>query len=71
MSKRPYGNKPPLEFKDTSSLAFLKKPEAAEYLRISVRTLDRLDIPRVKIRGTVLYRRKALDMWAESQEAPK
>ena len=44
------------------------KAEAASYLRVSQRTLDRLPIPRVKIRGKVLYRRDTLDSWSKSQE---
>lgn len=46
------------------------KPEAARYLHISERTLDRLDIPRVKLRGKVLYRTETLDAWSKAQEVP-
>lgn len=45
------------------------KSEAARYLHISERTLDRLDIPRVKIRGKVLFRTETLDAWSKAQEA--
>lgn len=37
------------------------KPEAAEYIRCSVRTLDRMDLPRIKRGGRVLYHIKSLD----------
>jgi hypothetical protein len=37
------------------------KPEAAEYIRCSVRTLDRLDLPRIKRGGRVLFHIKSLD----------
>lgn len=48
----------------------LTKREAAERLRIGVRTLDRLSIPRVKLRGKVLYRRDTLDAWSKANEVP-
>ncbi len=44
------------------------KREAAEYLGVSVRTLDRLPIPRVKIRGSVKYRIETLDAWSRANE---
>lgn len=37
------------------------KDEAARYIRCSVRTLDRLDIPRIKRGGRVLFHIKSLD----------
>ena len=46
----------------------LTKREAAARLRVSVRTLDRLPIARVKIRGKVLYRDDTLDAWSKSRE---
>lgn len=45
------------------------KRDAAVYLGVSVRTLDRLDIPRVKIRGRVMYRNDTLDAWSKAQES--
>jgi len=46
----------------------MSRAEAATYLRICKTTLDRLDIPRSKIRRRVLYRKATLDMWLVSQE---
>lgn len=43
---------------------YLTKREAAEYLRRSIRSLDRLNLPHIKSArtgGKVLYRRDALD----------
>jgi hypothetical protein len=47
----------------------LNKREAAEFLGVSVRTLDRLPIARVKIRGSIKYRRDTLDAWSKANEA--
>jgi predicted DNA-binding transcriptional regulator AlpA len=41
----------------------LSRKEAAAYLRICKTTLDTLDIPRVKIRHLVLYRKSDIDQW--------
>ncbi|BBO31947.1 helix-turn-helix domain-containing protein [Lacipirellula parvula] len=51
------------------SSVHLTKQEAADFLNVSLRTLDRLDIAKVKIRGRVLYRRDTLDAWSKSQES--
>ena len=37
------------------------KSEAADYIRCSVRTLDRLDLPRIKRGGRILFHIKSLD----------
>ncbi len=44
------------------------KREAAEILGISVRSLDRLDIPRVRCRGRIMFRCDTLDAWSKSHE---
>jgi hypothetical protein len=41
----------------------LTRKEAAAYLRISKTTLDKLPIPRVKIRHLVFYRKCDIDNW--------
>jgi hypothetical protein len=41
----------------------LDRKTAAIYLHICKTTLDRLDIPRTKIRRRVLYRKDILDKW--------
>ena len=43
--------------------------EAADYLRVSLSTLARLDIAKAKIRGRVLYRTVTLDEFVRSHEA--
>jgi hypothetical protein len=45
--------------------AIFDRKEAAEYLHICKTTLDRLDIPRSKIRRRVLYRQSVLDRYLE------
>ena len=46
---------------DTSDI--LSRREAAEYLGICRATLDRLDIPKTRIRHRVLYKREVLNKW--------
>ena len=41
----------------------LTRKEAAEYFRICTTTLDKLPIPRVKIRHLVFYQKYDLDKW--------
>ena len=41
----------------------LSRREAGEYLRISMNTLDKLKIPRLKIRHKVFFRKPELDNW--------
>ena len=51
--------------------ALLTKVEAAKRLRVSVRTLDRLGIPRVNIvPGKVLYRPETIDRFVAEHEQP-
>lgn len=48
---------------------FLTAPEAADYLRVSVRTIQRwrgVGLPFHKIGGRVLFRRSELDDWVDS-----
>ena len=40
---------------------YLTKKEAAEYMRISVRTIERLPIKRYKPGGTILFRIDEID----------
>jgi hypothetical protein len=51
---------------DSSQLtnnAIFNRSEAAQYLRICKTTLDKLPIPRLKIRHRVLYRKTDLEQW--------
>lgn len=45
----------------------LSRKEAAKYLGICLTTLDRLDIPRLRIRHRVLYKRQAVIKWLDGQ----
>ena len=45
------------------STELLDRKEAAGYLRICKNTLDKLSIPRIKVRRRVIYRRLDLDRW--------
>jgi hypothetical protein len=41
----------------------MSRAKAAAYIGIGKTTLDRIDIPRIKIRKRVLYRKEAVDKW--------
>ena len=41
----------------------LNRQEASSYLRICKTTLDKLKIPRIKIRHKVIYRKQELEQW--------
>jgi len=43
----------------------LSRREAAEYLGICRATLDRLDIPRTRIRNRVMFKREVLLKWVD------
>jgi excisionase family DNA binding protein len=47
----------------------LTRREAADYLRVCLSCLDRLGVPRIKVRRKVLFRREALDRWLAENEA--
>jgi hypothetical protein len=47
----------------------LNKTQAAAYVPCSVRTLDRLPIPKIKVRGRVLYSRDSIDAYLKSLES--
>ena len=40
---------------------YLTKAEAAEHIRCSVRTIDRMKLPRIKRGGRILFSRASLD----------
>jgi hypothetical protein len=44
----------------------MTRQEAADYLKVSVRTLARLPIPRSLINSTVRYSRDVIDTWMAS-----
>jgi len=49
--------------KQEISSELLTRKEAAMYLRICKTTLDKLKIPRIKIRHRVVYRKQELNQW--------
>jgi len=52
----------------TTNKEVLSRREAAEYINIGVSTLDRLDIPKIKIRKRILFKKEAIDKWLTSQQ---
>jgi hypothetical protein len=51
----------------TANIEIMSRKQAATFLGICLTTLDRLDIPRTKIRHRVMYRRDILELWAIHQ----
>ena len=49
----------------------LSRRQAAEFLGICRTTLDRLDIPRTKIRRRVMYKRMVLEKWLDEHTEGK
>ena len=49
--------------KQSISSELFSRKEAAGYLHISKSTLDKLPIPRIKIRRLVFYRKCDMDKW--------
>ena len=49
----------------------LSRKQAAEFLGICRTTLDRLDIPRTKIRRRVMYKRSVLERWLDEHTEGK
>jgi excisionase family DNA binding protein len=46
----------------------MSRAQAAEYIGIGKSTLDRLNIPKIKIRKRVLFKKEAIDKWLFSQQ---
>jgi hypothetical protein len=53
----------------TFSNEVLTRQEAALYLKCCKTTLDRLNIPKARIRRRIVYRLSILDKWLAEQEA--
>ena len=51
---------------DFGTIDILSRREAAVFLGICLTTLDRLDIPRTRIRNRVMYKREALNRWVDN-----
>jgi len=45
---------------------FLRR-EAAEYIGVCMTTLDRLNIPKTRVRHRVFYKREVLNKWLDDQ----
>jgi len=43
----------------------LSRKQAAQFLGICLTTLDRLDIPRTKVRHRVMFKREVLNKWID------
>jgi len=52
----------------TANKEVLSRKEAAAYINIGLSTLDRLDIPKIKIRKRILFKKEAIDKWLTSQQ---
>jgi len=50
---------------DFGTLEILSRREAAVFLGICLTTLDRLDIPRTRLRHRVVYKRDVLCKWID------
>jgi len=50
---------------NTEAAEILSRKKAAAFLGICLATLDRLDIPRTKIRHRVMYKRDVLNKWID------
>ena len=49
----------------------LSRKKAAEYLGVCTTTLDRMNIPRTKVRRIVFYRQSVLIRWLEENTESK
>ena len=47
----------------------LSRKEAAAFLGICLTTLDRLDIPRTRVRHRVMFKRDVLNQWLDDHTA--
>jgi len=52
---------------NNTNIEILSRKKAAAFLGVCLTTLDRLNIPKTKIRHRVMYRRDLLDKWLVEQ----
>ena len=52
---------------NTENIEILSRKKAAAFLGVCLTTLDRLDIPKTRIRHRVMFRRDVLDRWVVEQ----
>jgi hypothetical protein len=56
---------------DFGTSDILSRREAAAFLGVCLTTLDRLDIPRTRVRHRVMYKREVLKSWIDSKTERK
>jgi len=56
---------------NTETIEIFSRKEAAAFLGICKTTLDRLDIPKTKIRHRVMYKRDVLNKWIDEHTESK
>jgi hypothetical protein len=49
----------------------LSRKNTAKFLGVCLTTLDRLDIPKIKIRHRVMYKREVLNNWIDEHTEKK
>jgi len=52
---------------NTENIEILSRKKAAAFLGVCLTTLDRLDIPKTRIRHRVMFRRDVLERWVVGQ----
>jgi len=52
---------------ETNKPTILSRKEAAAYLGICLTTLDRLDIPKTRVRHKIIYRRETINKWIDDR----
>jgi len=50
---------------NTETVEVLSRKKAAAFLGICLTTLDRLDIPRTRVRHRVMFKREVLNKWID------
>jgi len=56
---------------NTEAIEIMSRKKAAAFLGVCLTTLDRLDIPRTKIRHRVMYKREVLNKWVDEHTENK
>jgi len=56
---------------DEKRADILTRKEAAEFIGVCQNTLDKLDIPRTKVRRRVFFKREVLNKWIDDHTEKK
>ncbi len=51
----------------TNSDSLMSRKQTAEYLHVCRTTLDRLNLPKIRLRRRVLFSKIAIDKWLQEQ----